>query len=174
MRKTVLLLAAGVLSIVSCGLFDPRPAEYPSSTAIVDPFNFASILWNTGKQITKVDYNDIFYDTAIYVDINDNIFDRKMLIDHLHDVWNRFAIDAVSWTPDSLSDFTIGDTFYVDRAYHVAARDTLMIPPKSYTFDDNASFKFIFNASKNTWCIVYWKDKYPGRSIFHPLFVPEY
>jgi hypothetical protein len=174
MRSAAVFLAGTVLMAVSCSVFEPRTAEYPSNTATVDPFNFASILWGTGKQITKVDYNDIFFDTATYIDINDNQFDRKTLIDHLHDVWHRFAIDEASWSPDSLTDFTIGDTFFVDRAYHVAARDTLTIPPTSYTFDNNASFKLVFNANKNTWNIFYWKDKYPGKSIFHPLFQPQY
>ncbi len=172
MRKTVCIIAITMLTVVSCGVFDPRPAEYPSTTTVVDQFNFASILWNTGKQITKLDYNDIFSDSATFADINDNVFDRKLLIDHLQDASIRFAIDQVTWSTDSLADFTIADTFFVDRRYHVAMRDTLL--SKSYVFDDNASFKLTFNANKNTWDIFYFKDKYPGKSIFHPLFQPSY
>jgi|WetSurMetagenome_2_1015567.scaffolds.fasta_scaffold01936_3 hypothetical protein len=174
MRKSVLLCAAALCSLVSCGVFDPRPVEYPANTVTVDPFGFASILWGTGKQITKVDYNDIFYDAATFVDIDDNRFDKRLLVDHLIALPRRFVIDAVTWSADTIHDFTIGDTFFVDRAYHVAARDTVIIPQKSYEFDDYASFKLVFDADKNTWSIFYWKDKYPGKSIFHPRFQPEY
>jgi hypothetical protein len=158
----------------SCGIFDPRPAEYPSSAVAVDPFNFGQIVVGTGKPITKVAYNDIFFDSATFVDINDNVFERKMLVDHLQDASTRYAIDVATWSPDSLKDFSIGDTFFVDRSYHVAMRDTMMIPPTSYVFDNSASLKLIFNANKNTWSIFYFKDKFPGRSIFHPLFQPNY
>jgi hypothetical protein len=174
MRSFGYLLVLPVIAAMSCGVFDPRPVEYPLDVVTVDPFNFASILWNTGKQITKVDYNDIFYDTAWFLDINGNQFDRKLLIDHLQSMCQVFSIQNVSWEPDSLQDFTIGDTFFADRAYYVVALDTFLIPPKSDTFSSTSSFKLLFNAEKNTWNIFYWKDKYPGESIFHPLFEPSY
>jgi hypothetical protein len=174
MPRCIFLLSVMVVMSVSCGAFAPRSTEYPSNTVTVDPLNFASILWGTGKEITKVDYNDIFFDSATFVDINDNFYDKKMLVDHLQDVIRRFVIDEISWKTDSLSDFPIADTFFADRTYHVVVRDTLMIPPKSYQFDNSASFKLIFNADKNTWNIFYFKDKFPGKSIFHPLFQPDY
>jgi hypothetical protein len=176
MRRSVCCSALAALLITSCGIFDPRPAEYPSTTVQVDPFNFASILWNTGKQITTVAYSDIFYDgmDTIYYDINDKGYSRTMFIANLQDAITRYVIGQVSWNPDSLSDFTIGDTFFVDRAYHIVLQDTMMIPTRSDTFNNNASFKLIFNANKNTWNIFYFKDKYPGMSIFNPLFQPTY
>ncbi len=174
MRFSAFFAAAVFTLGMSCGVFDPRPVEYPSNVVTVDPFNFASILYNTGNSITKVDYNDIFYDTATFVDINGNVFDRGAIIDHLQSMRQQFSAITVSWERDTLKDFYIGDTFFVDRAYNVVALDTFLIPPKSDTFNSTSSFKFLFNASKNTWNIFYWKDKYPGESIFHPLFEPGY
>jgi hypothetical protein len=176
MRLSGYLLALPLVAVMSCSVFDPRPVEYPLNVVTVDPFNFASILWNTGKQITKVEYNDIFYDTATFVfaDINGNVFSRQSLIDHLQSMCQLFSMQNVSWEPDSLQDFTIADTFFADRAYYVVALDTFLIPPKSDTFSSTSSFKLLFNANKNTWNIFYWKDKYPGESIFHPLFEPSY
>jgi hypothetical protein len=163
-----------LLAACACGVFDPRPVEYPSNEAVQDPFNFASILWNTGKWFTKLEYNDLFFDTTTYIDINGNEYGRDMLVANLYKTQSRFEIRSISWTGDSIQDFTINDTFFMDRKYHVIARDTVAIPPKDYDFNDKASFKLIFNSTKNTWNIFYWKDRYPGKSIFHPLFTPDY
>lgn len=171
MRYVVLL---PLFAACGCGIFEPRQAEYPSNEAVQDPFSFASILWNTGKWFTKLEYNDMFYDTTTYVDINGNEYGRDMLIANLYKTQSRFEIRRVSWTMDSLQDFTVADTFFMDRKYDIVARDTMVIPPKDYEFNDKASFKLIFNSTKNTWNIFYWKDKYPGQSIFHPLFTPDY
>ena len=141
------------LAACGCGIFEPRQAQYPSNEAVQDPFSFASIL---------------------YVDINGNEYGRDMLVANLYKTQSRFEIRSISWAKDSIQDFPVGDTFFMDRKYHVVARDTMVIPPKDYEFNDKASFKLMFNSTKNTWNIFYWKDKYPGQSIFHPLFTPDY
>jgi hypothetical protein len=173
MRKVAFITAVFSLAVASCGIFDPRPVEYPANEAVQDQFNFASLLWNTNRQFTKLEYADLFTEDFVYVDINGNEFDRKTFTDHLYTIQRRYEI-SITWRDDSLHDKTIQDTFFIDRSYHVSAMDTVAIPPKSYTVNDQASFKLIFNSTKNNWNICYWKDKYQGMSIFHPLFTPDF
>jgi hypothetical protein len=156
-----------------CGVFEPRRAEYPIIKPEQEPFNFASILWGTGKTFNKLEYNDLFSDNVVYIDINGNEYYKDMLVNNLYKIQSRFIIKSAFWQFDSLQDFSIGDTFFIDRKYHIIVTDTLTIPPKDYDFYDKASFKLIFNSTKNTWNIFYFKDKYPGKSIFHPLFSPD-
>ena len=173
MRIINYIVVLMALAVSSCGIFEPRPVEFPANEAVQDPFNFASLLWNTNKQFTKLEYTDLFSEDFIYVDINGNEFDRKTFTDHLYTIQRRFEI-SITWRNDSLNDKTIQDTFFIDRGYRISALDTLAIPPKTYAINDQASFKLIFNPTINNWNICYWKDKYQGMSIFHPLFSPDF
>jgi hypothetical protein len=175
MRFINALVLSPAMVFVLCGVFDPRPSEYPSVVSEKDPFKFESLLWGTDKKFAQLDYQyGLFNSPATYVDINGISFDDKTITQHLYDIQDRFKIVSISWTRDSLQDYTREDTFFFDRKYHVVARDTLIIPPKEYDFNDKASFKMLLTSTMNEGNIFYWKDNYPGKSIFHPQFQPDY
>jgi hypothetical protein len=175
MRIPCWLSVLPYLAVVSCGLFDPRPVEYPSIETGQDPFKFASLLYGTDKKFTQVDnYNFLFADPAYYVDIDGNTYDKGLFTQHLYEVQNRFKIESVLWSRDSLQDYIREDTFFMDRKYHIVLLDTLVSPSKQYDFSDKASFKVKLTATKTEGSIFSWKDKFQGKSIFHPLFKPDY
>jgi hypothetical protein len=161
-----------IVCCLSCGIFSPRPVEYPSENPPVtkDPFHFASLLNGTGKTFNKLEYNDLFSDTMRYIDIDGRIFNKQKVIDNLHNVEAQFILKEVSWGRDTArtKDFLVGDTLFIYRSYVVIAVDSITVPQVTDTFDGSASFKIVNDPLKNTETIAEWKDTYPGISIFHP------
>jgi len=146
--------------------------EYPTPTIVDDPFNFASILANTGKKFTKLEYADLFADDCAYIDVNGNTFGKEDIRNHLVAVQRELTIDAATWKKDTANpdNLFILDTILVNRTYDVSAQNPLH---QTYEFADKASFTLVFNSTKNAWTITEWKDKYSGYSIFHPWFSPN-
>jgi hypothetical protein len=167
-----LCLCALCALCASCGIFSPRPVEYPKPTIVDDPFNFASILWNTGKKFTKLEYIDLFADGCSYIDVDGNTFSKDDLRNHLITIQRELTMNSVSWKKDTANqDIFISDTLMiVYRMYAVSAEDP---NHQSYEFADKASFRLLFNSMKNAWTIAEWKDTYAGYSIFHPWFTPN-
>jgi hypothetical protein len=166
-----------VCASASCGIFSPRPVEYPTTTIVDDPFNFASILYNTGKTFTKLDYNDLFAGdpdgmNIVYYDLDGRQFTKKDLIANLTLTQNTMTVKTSTWKSDpETPDLTISDTMIiVNRLYTVAAEDSLN---KVFTFANKASFTVVKNSTTNAWTIQEWRDQYPGYSIFHPWFSPN-
>jgi len=159
-------------NVFSCGIFSPRPVENPISTIPDDPFNFASILWNTGKNFSKLEYTDLFDQSLEYIDINGRVYYKNEVINHLNTTQRRLTVQSVVWAKDTASpDLVISDTTYIaNRIYSVSLVDTLQ---KTYAFSDKASFKLGYNSTINAWTIFEWVDKFPGYSVFHPLFSPQ-
>lgn len=166
-----------VLFCASCGIFSPRPVEYPTTTTVNDPFNFASILFNTGKAFTKLDYNDLFAGdpegtNIIYYDIDGRQFTKKDIVDHLTLMQQTLSIKTATWKPDPQTpDLTISDTMLIINCLDsVVAEDSLR---KDFAFASKSSFTVVKNSTTNAWMISAWKDEYPGYSIFHPWFTPN-
>lgn len=173
LRRILSLVCIGFLgNLISCGIFSPRPVEYPISTVTEDPFNFASILWNTGKKFTKLEYTDLFDPSVEYIDINGRIFYKNEIVNHLNTIQRRLTVQSIVWTKDTANpDLVISDTTYTaNRTYSVVVVDTLQ---KAISFSDKASFKLSFNSTINAWTVTEWTDKFPGYSVFHPLFTPQ-
>jgi hypothetical protein len=165
------------LLCASCGVFSPRAVENPTTTTVDDPFNFASLLYNTGKTFTRLDYNDLFAGdpdglNIIYSDIDGRQFTKKDLITNLTLTQQTLTIKTATWRPDPQTpDQTMSDTLsIINRLYHVVAQDSLN---NVFDFADKASFTVVKNTTKNAWTILEWKDSYPGISIFHPWFNPK-
>jgi hypothetical protein len=158
----------------ACGIFSPRPVEYPTSTVVDDPFNFASILWNTGKNFTKLEYIDLFADGCSYIDVNGNTFTKDDIRNHLITIQSQLTINSSAWNKDTTNpDIFLSDTsMIVNRTYNVSATDPAH-PSNAYRFADKASFRLLYNETKNAWTIAEWKDDYAGYSVFHPWFTPE-
>jgi hypothetical protein len=158
----------------SCGIFSPRPVEYPTVTVVDDPFNFASILWNTGKTFTKLEYSDLFADECTFIDINGNTFNKDDIRNHLTTIQQELTINSSTWQPDTANpDLFMSDTLFIaNRIYNVAAKDQR---DSSYSFYGKASLKVLFNSTENAWTILEWKDEFPGPgySVFHPWFSPN-
>jgi hypothetical protein len=183
-RATVFLRACFfvlfcALFCASCGIFSPRPAENPTVTAINDPFNFASLLYNTGKTFSRLDYNELFAgdpdgQNIVYSDIEGRQFTKKDLVAHLTQVQQTLSIKTAIWKPDPQTpDLSIADTILIlNRLDSVVAVDSLS---KVLVFAGKASFTVVKNSTINAWTILEWKDNYPGPdvSIFHPWYVPK-
>jgi hypothetical protein len=172
-RSIRALAIAGLCLCSACGIFSPRPVEYPTATIVDDPFNFASILWGTGKDFTKLEYIDLFADGFSYIDVNGNSFTRDDMRNHLITIQRQLKIQSSTWKKDTANqDIFLSDTLIiVNRTYTVSAEDPLH-PSNAYTFADKASFRLLFSTTKNVWTIAEWKDTYAGYSIFHPWFTP--
>jgi hypothetical protein len=170
-RSIRVLAIAGLCLCSACGIFSPRPVEYPTPTGVDDPFNFASILWSTGKKFTKLEYIDLFADGFSYIDVNGNTFTKDDMRNHLITIQRQLTIKSSTWKKDTANpDIFFSDTLIiVNRTYDVSAQDPLL-PASEYAFADKASFRLLFNATKNAWTIAEWKDTYAGYSIFHPWF----
>jgi hypothetical protein len=153
----------------SCSIFSPRPVQYPTSTTVDDPFNFASILWNTGKKFTKLEYIDLFADDCSYIDVDGNMFSKQDIKKHLSTIQSQITVNSATWKKDTVNpDIFLSDTMIiVNRIYDISIENQ---SGQSYDFADKASFRILFNSTKNAWTIAEWKDSYPGYSVFHPLY----
>jgi hypothetical protein len=179
-RSNVCVTFCGLLC-ASCGIFSPRPVEYPSTIVVDDPFNFASIMYNTGKTFTKLDYSDLFAGDPdglnnVYSDIDGRQFSKKDLIAHLTTMQQTLSIKIATWKPDpQTADYSFGDTMLIlNRLYNVVASDSAN---RSLEFSSKASFTVVKNTTTNAWMILEWKDDYPvtdtSYSVFHPWYSPN-
>jgi hypothetical protein len=178
----VLCALACAILCGSCGILSPRPVEPPTTTSVDDPFNFASLLYGTGKSFTRLDYNDLFAANDpdglgnIYTDIESRQFTKKDIVAHLTQVQQSLSIKVSTWKPDPQTpDMAISDTMLVlSRLYNVVASDSAN---RSLEFSSKASFTVVKNAQTNAWTILEWKDNYPVTdsvfSVFHPWYSPK-
>lgn len=93
---TALLLI--VLSI-SCGIFQPRDTfELPVVTAVVDRFNFSSILDSIGKPFQWKNYETFFSDTFKFSDSRTGEYDKTRFIEGLQQLTRKYARFKISWS----------------------------------------------------------------------------
>ncbi len=170
------------LQFFQCGLFSPDDPEDPEGKKDTDPLDFRLILKGNVEQFNFEDYNELFYETFIYVDPNNNQHSRTRLLSRLSTIEAKYTGESAQDTLDVSwyhADTTSSDPEWFDkekeitlqpRAYHVLLGDSL---PSDTSFTGEATFKLRYSNLREEWAISYWRDVPTDGakiSFFHPDF----
>jgi hypothetical protein len=149
MKSSIVILLFALL-ICSCGIFQPRETfEIPELKVSVDRFNFSAIF--VGKRFTWKNYESFFCDSLHYSYVNNGVYGKKKLIDHLQQLelqYPRFSItwaDITSYEEDNVKTITnvtytvIYDTTSVDGGTYFGSSTMEIVRDGDYkiaTWDD--------------------------------------
>jgi hypothetical protein len=168
--KSVVVVFAGALLLVSCGIFSPRSTEPPSQNVVhsEDPFHFQSILAGTNQSFSKPQYEDLFTGDFSYIDNNSRSYTRDEFIRRIKQLALSNASLHVIWKSGTF--WREGDTLYTlnGLTYSVFVQgDTTGASDAVGTSD----FTIVKNLNgDNYWHISSWRDvpSSPGKSFFAP------
>jgi hypothetical protein len=171
----LVLIVPLLMVIGGCELFYPDSiVETPELVQNEDSLNFAGILDSTRERFTKLNYEDLFNERFTYHASDNQIFNRRQLLDRLDVIERSYDQIQVLWDTTAASNepdiFNKQDTVALYRKYHLITFSSTAKQQKDYY--GRSRFDLMYHPFKNSWCILRWYDEKdePGLTFFHPEF----
>jgi hypothetical protein len=153
--------------LCSCGLFSPRTEfEQPVGGDDNDPFSFASLLYGTPEEFTKLELNELFADSMVYTNTRSasNKYYKRDMINRLRSLQLTEKI-VVSWNNNG--NYLPGsENIDLQNVTYTVKRKIL---PDSIVASGTSRF-IITRSSKQNWQIMSWQDvPETGPAFFLPV-----
>ena len=171
LRAAIVLVVS--VSMLSCGLFDPRISEEPlQRSSRVDWLNFSALLDSIPGQTERLEsteYEELLTDNFVYQQESQAVRYAGEMLTRLENIKRDYKDIYVRWIPHPPDQFSRKDELILEDVDYEIYLDGFS-EYRTYDFSGKSIFYLVYE--QRGWMLKRWKD-YPDNqpnSFFNPSF----